>query len=153
MVQLRRRSLDAGALDVLPPGHDLTLGFDPRPLPPYTSVATALDGANARQAGEPFYLRLEVLDCPTGASLALPESLLEYPVRLSLPVLDPASAPPLPTTLIASDAQFAWFRALWDADSFAGYLRSETPFDGSSLVFDATLADLSSPRCSCPPSS
>lgn len=133
-------TVDAGILDVLPPGWEITLDFDPRPLPPYASVATALDGANARQAGDPFHLRVQVIDCATGLSLTLPEPLLDHPVRLSLPVLPGTAAAAAP------DTQFAWFRALWNADSFAGYLRIDTPYDGdsNSLVFSASLADVQS---------
>ena len=141
--QLVLLSIDAGILDVLPAGWALTLGFDPRPIPPYDSIATALDGARASQAGVPFHVRVEVIDCATGVSLALPEPLLDYPVRLSLPVLSPTAALTAPTDL---DTQFAWFRALWDADTFAGYLRIDTPYDGASntLVFSASLADVQS---------
>jgi len=133
-------TVDAGILDVLPLGWELTLDFDPRPLPPYASVATALDGANARQAGDPFHLRVQVIDCATGLSLTLPEPLLDHPVRLSLPVLPGTVAAGTP------DTQFAWFRALWNADTFAGYLRIDTPYEATSnsLVFSATLADVQS---------
>ena len=136
-------TIDAGILDVLPAGWALTLGFDPRPIPPYDSIASALHGAHASQAGVPFHLRVEVIDCATGASLPLPESLLDYPVQLSLPALSPAAALTAPADL---DVQFAWFRALWDADTFAGYLRINTAYEGASgaLVFNAALADVQS---------
>jgi hypothetical protein len=133
-------SLDAGIQAELPEGWGLRLSFEPRPLAPYGSVATALDGANARQAGDPFHLGVVVIDCATGASLTLPEPLLGYAVRLSLPVLSETAAP------ATSDTQFAWLRALWNADTFAGYLRIDTPYDAGSdsLVFSATLADVQS---------
>ena len=133
-------STDAGVPDVLPAGLELTLRFDAYVQPPYASEAAALDGANARQAGNPFHLRLEALDCATRLSPPLPEVLLDYPVSVRLPVL-PSSAP-----AVAPGTQFAWLRALWDADTFVGYLRIDTPYDAAtnSLVFSAQMADVQS---------
>ena len=133
-------TLDAGVLDVLPVGWELILRFDPRPLPPYEVVATALDGASVVQAGDPFHLRVLVVDCATGLPVALPQALLDYPVRLSLPVVTDTTGAAL------AETQLAWLRALWDADAFSGYQRIDTPHDGPSnaLVFSAKLSDVQS---------
>lgn len=134
-------TVDAGVLDVLPAGWELTLRFEPWPLVPYATVDTALAGANAWQAGDPFHLRVLVIDCATGDSLTLPEPLLDYPVRVSLPML--------PVELAGEtgpDTQFAWFRALWNANTFSGYLRIDAwpDVETNMLVFSATLADVQS---------
>ncbi|HET6320273.1 MAG TPA: hypothetical protein VFG86_27775, partial [Chloroflexota bacterium] len=134
-------TLDAGVLAVLPAGWELTLRFEPWPLAPYATVDTALAGANAWQAGDPFHLRVLVIDCVTGDSLTLPTPLLDYPVRVSLPVLPVELAGET-----APDTQFAWFRAVWNVNTFSGYLRIDAPRDmeTNTLLFSATLADVQS---------
>jgi hypothetical protein len=129
--------LDNELSGALPPGWQLLLRFDPRPLPPYVDAAAAIEGGTMVQTSAPFRLQVLAADCISGDALPLPDTVLDFPVSLLLPV---------DTAPLAADTQFAWLRGLWDADTFAGYLRIDAPFDGptGALVFSATIADVES---------